>query len=61
MAVISLLVYNALVNVFAAPRALIIFLLLLWQQLYILVKMILRVSLYGGEMYLYQKLDGGER
>lgn len=59
LAVMSLLVYNALVNVFSAPRALIIFLLLLWQQLYILAKMVLRVSFYGGEMYLYQKLDGG--
>ena len=59
MAVMSLLVYNALVDVFSAPQTLIIVLLLLWQQLYILTKMTLRVSLYGGEMYLYQKLNGG--
>ena len=56
--VIGLMIYNPVANFFNAPNGLIVALLFIWQQLFIMFRMMLRLSLYSGEIYLYKGLNG---
>lgn len=49
-----LAIYNPLANSFSAANGLIVSLLFLVQQLYMLARLALKLSLYAGEVHLYQ-------
>jgi hypothetical protein len=50
-----LAVYNPIANSFSAANGLIIFMLFLVQQFYMLARLALKLSLYAGELHLYQQ------
>lgn len=52
----ALLLYNPIADRLNAPNGLIVFLLFIWQQLYMLVRAALRLALYAGETHLFQEL-----
>ncbi|MBI4809898.1 MAG: hypothetical protein HY800_00290 [Ignavibacteriales bacterium] len=51
-----LLIYNPLADALHAPSAVVVIILLLVQQLYILIKMLLRLTLYAGQSSLFKKI-----
>ncbi|RMG30709.1 MAG: hypothetical protein D6732_15865 [Methanobacteriota archaeon] len=51
---LSLFIYNPVANLLSAPYGVVIFGLFLWQQLYMIFRMGIKVSLLGGEVYLFQ-------
>jgi hypothetical protein len=53
LGIVGLLVYNPLADLLSAPNAMIIILLFLWQQIFMLFRMLLRLTLYAGEVQLY--------
>ncbi|NIR47656.1 hypothetical protein GWO43_06190 [candidate division KSB1 bacterium] len=55
--VVVLVIYNPIANSLAAPNVFVIVLLFLVQQLYMFFRMMLRLTLYASETYLYQTLD----
>lgn len=55
--VIAFMIYNPVADLFSAPNAAIIVLLFLWQQLFILFRMMLRLGLYSGQVHLYNELS----
>ena len=58
LGVIGLVIYNPVANLFSAPNAFVILLLFIWQQLFIIFRSALRISLYSGETHLYKGLIG---
>lgn len=56
LSIVTLIFYNPIADLFTAPSAMIILLLFIWQQLYIVGKMFLRLGLYASESYLYHHL-----
>ncbi|MGH7492899.1 MAG: hypothetical protein ACREOO_10950 [bacterium] len=53
---VALLVYNPIADSLNAPNGLIIFLLFMWQQLYMLFRMTVRLMLYSSATNLFQAL-----
>lgn len=51
--IIALVIYNPIANLLHAPYSIVILLLFLWQQVYIVFRMVLRLTLYSGEVRLY--------
>lgn len=51
-----LLIYNPLADSLNAPNGLIVFMLFLAQQLYMVVRTLLRLTLYASELHLYRQL-----
>ncbi len=54
--IIVLIIYNLIADLLHAPSSLVILLLFIWQQIYIVFRMILRVTLFAGEVNLYKTL-----
>lgn len=52
LGIVGLLVYNPLADLLSAPNAMILILLFLWQQIFMLFRMLLRLTLYAGEVQL---------
>ncbi len=52
-----MVIYNPVADLFSAPSGAAIFLLFLCQQIFIIVRMMLRLSLYSGEVHLYKSLN----
>ncbi len=52
----ALLLYNLLADRLDAANVVVVLLLVLWQQLYILVRMVLNLTLYSGQMKIYREL-----
>lgn len=55
--IIVLIIYNPLANLFSVPNSLIILLLFVLQQVYMVFRMILRLTLYAGQMNLFRQLS----
>ena len=53
---LGLLLYNPIANSLNAPNGLIVFLLFVWQQLFIFFRMVVRLVLYASETNLFQSL-----
>ena len=53
---LSLFIYNPVANALSAPSGYVIFILFLVQQLYIFFRMMVRVTLYSSEVFLYGQL-----
>lgn len=53
-----LLIYNPLANVLAAPNAIVVLLLFLMQQAYMVTRMLLKVTLFAGQIHMYHGLMG---
>ncbi|MBD3288583.1 hypothetical protein GF337_07250 [candidate division KSB1 bacterium] len=58
--IIVLIIYNLIADVLTLPNALVIIFLFLVQQLYMFFRMLLRVTLYAGEVSLFQNSDAEE-
>jgi hypothetical protein len=56
LGIIGLLIYNPVADLLSAPYVVIIILLFLWQQIFMLFRMLLRLGLYAGEVQLYHHL-----
>ena len=54
--VIVLVLYNPIANNLSAPNGFVIFTLFLVQQLYMLWRMMLRLTLYSSQMHLYRRI-----
>ena len=52
--IVALVIYNPVADALSAPSALIVFLLLMFQQFFVFVRMGLRLTLYAGQMELYK-------
>jgi hypothetical protein len=48
-------VYNPVANNLSAPNAMIIFMLFIWQQIYMLFRMTLRLTTYSSQLNLYRQ------
>ncbi len=57
LGIIALIIYNPMADLLHAPSSLVILLLFIWQQVYMVFRMVLRVTLYSGEVRLYQALS----
>ncbi len=57
LGVILLVIYNPLADLLHAPNTMIIGLLFIWQQIYLALRMVLRLVLYAGETKLYQQIS----
>jgi len=57
LGIIALLIYNPVADLLSAPNVAIIILLFLWQQLFIIFRMMLRLGLYSGQVHLYNELS----
>ncbi|MDZ7362752.1 MAG: hypothetical protein ONB46_18795 [candidate division KSB1 bacterium] len=55
----ALVVYNPVANSLSAPNAMIIFMLFIWQQIYMLFRMTLRLTTYSSQLDLYRRLIAG--
>ena len=53
---VILIVYNLLANILTAPSWLVLLVLVIGQQLYILSRLTLRLTVYASEMALYHRL-----
>jgi len=51
--IIALIIYNPIADLLHAPCSIIILLLFMWQQIYMLLRMMLRLILYSSELHLY--------
>ncbi len=49
-----LAIYNPIANLFAGPTVVVVALMFLTQQFYMIVRMLLRLTLYAGQLNLYQ-------
>jgi hypothetical protein len=58
LGIIALLIYNPIADLLSAPNAIIVAILFLWQQLFILFRMMLRLGLYSAQVHLYNELSG---
>ncbi len=58
--IIVLIFYNLIADVLTRPNPFIIVLLLLVQQFYIFFRMMVRLTLYAGQVHLYQNIDSEE-
>jgi len=54
--VVALLIYNPLANSLSAPNALIVFMLFAVQQIYMIFRMIIRLTTYSSQLHLYREL-----
>lgn len=55
--IISLIIYNTIADLLHSPNSAIILLLFIWQQIYVALRMILKLALYAGEAMLYQLIS----
>lgn len=53
---VILIAYNIFSNILTAPSWVVLVLLVVWQQLYIISRMTLRLTVYSSEMILYRRL-----
>lgn len=51
----ALVIYNPMANSFAAPNALIVIMLFVWQQAYMIFRTLLRLTTYASELDLYRQ------
>ena len=58
--VVVLILYNLIANILALPNVFVIILLLLVQQAYMIFRMMLRLTLFAGQVHLYQNIDSEE-
>ena len=56
--IIALIIYNPIADLLHAPSSIVVLLLLIWQQVYMVWRMVLRLTLYGGEVRLYGLVSG---
>lgn len=61
LGIVVLALYNPLANIFKAPGTIIILLLFLLQQLYMILRAMIRVARYAGEVELYDKIRAMSR
>ena len=54
---IALIIYNLIANLLHAPSAIVILLLFLWQQVYMAWRMVLKLTLYGSEVKMFQAIN----
>jgi hypothetical protein len=52
---LALVIYNPIASGLAAPNALIVFMLFVWQQIYMLFRTLLRLTTYASELELYRQ------
>jgi hypothetical protein len=52
--IIALIIYNPIADLLSAPLWIVIVSLFIWQQVYMVFRMMLRLVLYGGEVGLYK-------
>jgi hypothetical protein len=52
---VALLIYNPIANSLAAPNALIVFMLFVWQQIYMIFRTTLRLTTYASQLELYRQ------
>ncbi len=55
--IIALIIYNPIADLLSAPLSIVILLLFLWQQIYMVFRMMLRLTLYAGEVNLYHTIS----
>ncbi len=55
---LTLLIYNIVADVLKSPSIVVIVLLFLWQQAYMLIRLVFRLSLYGAESALFRTRSG---
>ncbi|MCI0695883.1 hypothetical protein L0337_28265 [candidate division KSB1 bacterium] len=51
----ALVIYNPIANSLAAPNALIVIMLFVWQQAYMIFRTLLRLTTYASELHLYRQ------
>ncbi len=56
--IVTLLIYNPIADLLRSPSWAVIFLLFVWQQVYMLVRLTLRLTLYGAETAYVNTLEG---
>ena len=56
--IIALIIYNPIADLLHAPYSIVILLLFIWQQVYMVFRMVLKLTLYAGEMRLYGLVSG---
>jgi hypothetical protein len=54
---VALVIYNPIADSLSAPNALIVFMLFVWQQVYMIFRTMLRLTLYSSQMQLYRQLS----
>ncbi|MGH7595978.1 MAG: hypothetical protein ACREOI_06470 [bacterium] len=52
---VVLVIYNPIANNLSAPNALIVFMLFVWQQVYMLFRTLLRLTTYASQLALYRQ------
>jgi len=56
--IIALVIYNPIADLLHAPYWIVILLLFIWQQVYMVWRMVLRLTLYSSEVNLYNLVTG---
>ena len=56
--IIALVIYNPIADLLHAPYSIVILLLFIWQQIYMVFRMVLKLTLYSGEVRLYGLVSG---
>jgi hypothetical protein len=56
--IIALVIYNPIADLLHAPYSIVILLLFIWQQVYMVFRMVLKLTLYAGEVRLYNLVTG---
>jgi hypothetical protein len=51
--IVALIIYNPIADLLHTPYSIVILLLFIWQQIYMVFRMMLRLTLYAGEVRLY--------
>ena len=59
--IVALIIYNPIADLLSAPLTIVIPVLFLWQQIYMVFRMMLRLTLYGSEVRLYNVLFSEEQ
>lgn len=55
--IIALVIYNPIADLLHPPTSMVILLLFIWQQLYMIFRMVLKLTLYAGEVRLYHLIS----
>ena len=59
--IIALIIYHPIANLLSAPFSIVILLLFFWQQVYMVFRMMLKLTLYASEFYLYDSLSSEQK
>ena len=57
LGIVVLVIYNPIADLLSAPSVVVILLLFLWQQFYMIFRMMLRLTLYSSQFHFFQSVE----